>query len=588
MIMKKLKRIFALCLSLFCVFGLLTPIFAEENDNSNEGIATYADTAVGLDEVNVLTAKTWDGTKEQLPKLDTYAINMRYFNYIQLVFSGDIGSLETEQLQYDMHIAPFLDELKKAEWEYEAVKKGIEGEKYIYEIEVYPLHKGMYSFNVSNSQKISFEVLCVNTIGFQQVNYKDKDYDNTKEIEAENGTFYLEAGQQYLMYYEGCTEDLIDDPYTIISNCALFGDFQRGGADTGYNIGGGDEYFTAIKSGVADIEVYKGQKIHLIVQESTSSPTLKVSNFDDTTVQAGTLDTDVWPKVEWDYASLKDWIEVLSVSYDGGKTWKNEYELSPATGGDVASVPLKVSDSGRKYRLIFTYQGKELYNKTITVTVVEASVTTKVTDGTPNITAKADTPTIIENAEKNKLLSEGQKEILDANGKGDVKVTISKKEPTAEEKKLVESKLNSKNKIAMYLDLGVQLVITDSNGNIVGSEVAIRETGTPITFTVALDDSFINKNSSVNRTYQVVRIHNGEVTVLPATFDANNKTITFASDKFSTYALIYTDTVNADMKKADNASKSVKTSDANNVMLYIGVMSIAILACIFVMHKRKA
>ncbi len=55
--------------------------------------------------------------------------------------------------------------------------------------------------------------------------------------------------------------------------------------------------------------------------------------------------------------------------------------------------------------------------------------------------------------------------------------------------------------------------------------------------------STLEKNKEdVYREYYVLRYHNGEVSVIKTLTD-DNKTIHFESDKFSSYALVYQDTV---------------------------------------------
>ena len=74
------------------------------------------------------------------------------------------------------------------------------------------------------------------------------------------------------------------------------------------------------------------------------------------------------------------------------------------------------------------------------------------------------------------------------------------------------------------------------------TETQITETNGAITISLELPSSLINTNPMFARIFKVVRIHDGVATVIPATF-ANGK-ITFATDEFSTYAIIYTDTQN--------------------------------------------
>ena len=560
--MKKLKQIFALCLSLFCIFGLMTPVFAEGGDsNSDQGIAVYGD--YGGDNVekveqvyqNIksrLDAYNFDNTEELTEDTVRNAVG-DLLNGVTMVlsdFSAEYGTKDTEGYVKVTII------LKDAGYSH-----AYHYDRMLDKFEVTQLNVSVWGDTTD--------------LGNVAVN--------------SDGVYVLQKGVSYLfsVTYTGKHVDGATMDY-YYNNFVTSGLFTK---DNNSLLGINQNCYSVIASteGTAEVEILDGTSVKVQVVDNAPSPTptpspttpkLTVTNFDDVTVEAGTLDIDLWPKVEWDYANTKDWKEVLSVSKDGGKSWTNEYDLSPSTGADSLAVPLKVSDSGRKYRLVFTYQGKELFNKTITVTVVGKEIAAEVAEGAPKTTTRVDVPTIVENAKKNNLLSEEQLAVLDQGGSTDVKVTVAKKEATAEEKKLVEAQLNSTNKVGMYLDLGVAVVVKDANGNVIGSDVTVSETGTPVTFTVALDEALINTNSAVDRTYQVIRIHNGEVTVLPATFDAEGKTITFATDKFSTYALIYTDTP----KKA----KTPTTADTNTVGLYCAVMVAGLIASVMVISRKRA
>lgn len=106
--MKKLKQIFALCLSLFCIFGLMTPVFAEGGDsNSDQGIAVYGD--YGGDNVekveqvyqNIksrLDAYNFDNTEELTEDTVRNAVG-DLLNGVTMVlsdFSAEYGTKDTE------------------------------------------------------------------------------------------------------------------------------------------------------------------------------------------------------------------------------------------------------------------------------------------------------------------------------------------------------------------------------------------------------------------------------------------------------------------------------------------------------------
>ena len=64
----------------------------------------------------------------------------------------------------------------------------------------------------------------------------------------------------------------------------------------------------------------------------------------------------------------------------------------------------------------------------------------------------------------------------------------------------------------------------------------------PIELFLQIPEEMIQTDTSIVRTYQVVRLHNGEAEALETTHDAENQLLYFKTDKFSTYAITYTDT----------------------------------------------
>ena len=62
-----------------------------------------------------------------------------------------------------------------------------------------------------------------------------------------------------------------------------------------------------------------------------------------------------------------------------------------------------------------------------------------------------------------------------------------------------------------------------------------------------------NTDSSKERTYSVVRIHGEKAEVIDSTFDEASSTLTFATDRFSVYAVVYEDkTKSLEITKPDN------------------------------------
>lgn len=156
---------------------------------------------------------------------------------------------------------------------------------------------------------------------------------------------------------------------------------------------------------------------------------------------------------------------------------------------------------------------------------------------------------LIDNAEELKEKIPLEKEEQDRVDAGEsvnvflvVKDISDSKEPEfAEDKRKVEQEAKKgKNTIGMFLDLTLFKQI----GNDVSTRKPIANTRGEVTIHVKLPDSLINKDKSVTRTYHIMRVHNGVVSLLDCRFDAKAGAIGFETDAFSTYALVYQDVKN--------------------------------------------
>lgn len=173
--------------------------------------------------------------------------------------------------------------------------------------------------------------------------------------------------------------------------------------------------------------------------------------------------------------------------------------------------------------------------------------------------------------------------------------------------------------IGQYLDISLFKYMTVNGKQQDG--VALHTTKNALTISVAVPDALINTNSSVNRTYCIVRNHEGTITVLDAAFDAASKTLTFKTDRFSDYAIAYKDTAvpssgsNPGSNNSSNGSETKKnevaaptptptpastskpstitampqTGDTSNPTLYVVLLvaSLLGLAVVFVCKKRN-
>ncbi len=136
-------------------------------------------------------------------------------------------------------------------------------------------------------------------------------------------------------------------------------------------------------------------------------------------------------------------------------------------------------------------------------------------------------------------LNDYEKEILDENEEAtyDLKLDISD-DVDDKDVELVNNNLDNY-KLIKKLDLTLTKIITYKD-TIYTSPVS--STNSPIEVSIFINDAYINIVEGISRTYKVLRVHDNNVDLLDASFNSTNKTITFKTDKFSTYAVVYIDT----------------------------------------------
>ncbi|MBO5097043.1 MAG: hypothetical protein J6B96_01865 [Agathobacter sp.] len=121
----------------------------------------------------------------------------------------------------------------------------------------------------------------------------------------------------------------------------------------------------------------------------------------------------------------------------------------------------------------------------------------------------------------------------------EVKVTLELKDisetVSATDKTLVEDKVEENVQIGIYLDVNMFKQIGNNEA------VKIPELKETITIQFTVPDELLVLDGSKNRVYNIVRVHDGVATILDTKFDAKTKTISFETDCFSTYALVYSD-----------------------------------------------
>jgi len=128
-----------------------------------------------------------------------------------------------------------------------------------------------------------------------------------------------------------------------------------------------------------------------------------------------------------------------------------------------------------------------------------------------------------------------------------------------------------------------------------------------IRITVSIPDSMLQEVGSESGTYSVIRIHDGTAETLATDYDSTDNTVSFSTDRFSTYAIVFTkasakdvtgstgnssannngNTSGAENTADSSAADSSQTGDNVNLVLWIALMIIAAAAIIVALTYRR-
>lgn len=152
-------------------------------------------------------------------------------------------------------------------------------------------------------------------------------------------------------------------------------------------------------------------------------------------------------------------------------------------------------------------------------------------------------------------LSEDENKAVKAGNKTQFVLSASGMTPTKEEIALIQSVLGN-NVIGQYLNLNLTFKISGREDR------QITDLSAPMYIAITIPQNLVKHDSSIERTYRIVRIHGGVATLIDGTYDAATNQFTFATDGFSTYALVYED-VNTTL-----TGRSPKTGDSSMWMVW--------------------
>lgn len=152
---------------------------------------------------------------------------------------------------------------------------------------------------------------------------------------------------------------------------------------------------------------------------------------------------------------------------------------------------------------------------------------------------------------------------------------------SAEDKAKIAAKLGDA-KIAMYLDISMFKQVGENEAS------RLTQLSGKVTVSFRLPDSYINTDTNVTRTYQIIHVHDGKTEVITPVFDAQAKTLTFLTDRFSTYAVVYTDvTTVPPAEETTPPAQTPATGDKFSPVLWATCMLLSMVAVAVLLIGQK-
>jgi len=201
-----------------------------------------------------------------------------------------------------------------------------------------------------------------------------------------------------------------------------------------------------------------------------------------------------------------------------------------------------------------------------------SGVVENITDSNNN--ALSGTLTITEDNAAEALLNKEEKELI-SNGVT-VQVALDVKDiskTVSEEDKGLVEKASEKNTVGLFLDI----TLTKQLGS--SSPVKITKTNDEITISITVPEALRSNDAKTERVYKVIRVHEGKTDVLDTVYDAKTGKLSFQTDAFSTYALVYSD--------APVKTVSPQTGDQATPVLFVSMMVISCCGMAVLITKSK-
>ena len=319
-----------------------------------------------------------------------------------------------------------------------------------------------------------------------------------------------------------------------------------------------------------DVGTYKIK----VSQKEGSNPNYDIT-FKDGTYTINPLSIDKGTVVLGNvlkYTGEKQTQEVEQVLVNGKALNKEDYEVLDNQATKEGKHVLTIKAKGNNHTGSFEYSYAILPKENDKI-------------GTGSFTVKTTGDVEISRDEVIDLLIENKK--ITANELSEVaegkKIEIVLEVKEAQTNELIET--NTKGyKVGKYLNITLNKIVN-------GTSESIHELTKKLKISIELPTELINKDKTITRTYFIARSHNGKVDILETNYDEKTNKLTFETDKFSDYAIIYKDkkelktTVTTSINKSNTRQTTkAKTGDNANI---IGLMMLLVSSMFVMVFVRK-
>lgn len=230
----------------------------------------------------------------------------------------------------------------------------------------------------------------------------------------------------------------------------------------------------------------------------------------------------------------------------------------------------------------------------------EFSVSIKVETNTTDVTVETSSKELLNTLLQDGTITSGElKELTDG---ASMEVVLVVKDGTDTVTDAVKEKMQQAADgytAGQYLDISLIKYLT-VNGK-TGEGKVISNTSGLVTVSLKVPDSMINTDKTVERSYVVVRNHEGKIDLLDSKYDADTHRITFQTNLFSDYAIFYKDVKKTNLSAntenrtdtkptASETSTAVtpsKTGDSTQIFSYVVTLLVSFVVAGVLLYRKR-